>query len=889
MRANGVVTLWRRLRATFRPEAVHTELSEEFAFHIDMAANELMKRGMPEAEARRVAAQRFGSTQNLQEESYDVRGGGWIEEMVQDSRYALRMLAKTPAKTALLILTLALGIGANTGVFSVVKSILLDKLPFSESERLVLVQQAGRGQLGGVSYPHFQDWRAASRTFDDIAVYSYESSVLNLNGAASRIYGATISANLFNVLRVTPVRGRVFRAEEDRWPGADVSRPVVISDRLWRGRFAGAEDIINHRLVMDGKEFRIIGVIPSALAFPVQNDQPDYWITLAGDADPSVYGGTIPTSRGYPRYDAAIARLKPGINLQQAEAEMKITASNIANSHPRATSLDEVRVTPALESLVGPVRPMLLLIYGGVFCLLLIACGNAATLLLVSATSREKEFAVRAALGARSGRLVRQLLIESLMVALSGGLAGTLLAWGLVVLFTRVAPAETPRLDNVHLDPWVLGYAVILSLATGLFFGLLPALSATKVDLVTRLKETARSFGGRSRNFVSGKLLISAQIALSMTLACCAAVLGSSFLHILQTARGFSPDGILTASISLPSASYPRQSPRVAQFYEAVLQRLRAQPGITSASAAQSLPLSGQNNSTSVEVVGHTENGKPSVDLRFVESEYFKTLRIPLLEGRALSSADTPGTVPVAVVNQAFVRRFLPDRNPLGAHVRLGWGGDSPKQVVGVVGDVRHGAVALEASPEIYIPLGQFPISDMAIVIRTNLDPSRTAVALRQAVAEQNAQVPVEHVRTLESYLLLSVAPQRFLMWVLFAFAGGAILLSAIGLYGVLSYSTRCRTFEFGIRMALGSTGWGLVGLVLRQGMVLTVAGLVAGLGLAVLATRALTQWLYETSATDPVSLATAAGLLLLIAVASCLGPARRATQTTPLTSLRAE
>ncbi len=889
MRANGVVIFWRRVQAALRPEAVHKELSEEFAFHVEMATAELMERGMPEAQARQTATQRFGSARNLQEQSYDVRGGGWMEEMLQDGSYAIRMLAKTPAKTALLVLTLALGIGANTGVFSVVKSILLEKLPFAESERLVLVQQAGRGQTGGVSYPHFQDWRATTRTFEDMAVYSYEASVLNLEGASSRIYGATVSANLFGVLRVPPVRGRVFRAEEDRWPGADVSRPVVISDRLWRGRFGGAEDVINRRLVMDGKEFRIIGVVPSALAFPVQNDQPDYWITLAGDADPAVYGGTIPTSRGYPRYDAAIARLKPGITLQQAEAEMKITASNIASSHPKATSLDEIRITPALENLVGPVRPMLLLIYGGVFCLLLIACANAATLLLVSATSREKEFAVRAALGARSGRLVRQLLIESLIVALSGGLAGTLLAWGLVVLFARVAPADTPRLDNVHLDPWVLGYAILLSLATGLFFGLFPALSATKVDLVTRLKETARSIGGRSRNFLSGKLLISAQIALSMALACCATVLGSSFLHILKTARGFSPEGILTASLTLPAASYPRQSARIAQFYEGVLQRLRTQPGVTAASAAQSLPLSGQNNSTSVEVVGHKEAGKPSVDLRFVESEYFRTMRIPLLDGRLPTPKDAPGSVPVAVVNQAFVRRFLQGRSPLGAQVKLGWGGDGPKQIVGVVGDVRHGAVALEAAPEIFVPLGQFPISDMAIIIRTSLEPSQASVALRQAVAEMNPQVPVEQVRTLESYLLLAVAPQRFLMWVLFAFAGGAILLSAIGLYGVLSYSTRCRTFEFGIRMALGSTGWGLVGLVLRQGMILTAVGVVAGLGLAVLATRALTQWLYETSATDPGSLVAAAVLLFLIAVAACLGPARRATATTPLTSLRAD
>ena len=878
-----------RFRALRNPEILHHELTAEFQFHIDARAEQLQAQGMPAEEARRTAARQFGPALRVHEQSFDARGGGSMEEIWNDVRFAFRMLRKSPARTALLILTLALGIGANTGVFSVINSVLLRELPFAEPSRLVLLHQADHGQVGGVSYPHYLDWRARSQSFSDMAVYNATSLIFVREGETARLYGATVSSSLFSVLGIAPLRGRLFRSEEDRWGGVGDGQPVLISDRLWRSRFQGKEDVIGQPLVLDGKPHRVIGVLPARLAFPVQNDPLDYWLPVGTDADPAYYGGTVPTSRGYPRYDAVVARLKPGVTPEQARAEMNLLATNMAREHPMATSMNQVAVVPALEDVVGGSRPMLMLVYGGVFCTLLVACANAATLLLAGAGARQKEFAVRAALGAKGARIIRQLVIESLIVSFASGVAGALVAWFMVILFGQLAPANTPRLSDVHLDARVLLYALGISALTGIGFGIFPAIAATRINIVACLKDTARSIGGRSGALYRSTLLISGQIAISMALTCCAALLATSFVRILQSPKGFDPQNILAAAVSLPPANYPRQSPRTAQFFERLLAELRTLPGVESASAAQTLPLSGQNNSTSIEIVGAPLAGKPGADLRFVDVSYFQTLRITLTAGRQFNAQDTAGSAPALIVNQAFVRRYLKTSNPLGTRVHLGWGGNVPKQIVGVIADIRHNSLAIQSEPEVYVPQAQFPSNDMSILLRTTGDPLRLAPALRQKVAAMDASVPVEQVRTLEGYLLLSIAPQRFVMWVLLLFAGGTLLLAAIGLYGIVSYSVRVRTFEFGIRMALGSTARGLMGLVLRQGLAIASPGIVAGLALAIASTRWLARWLYDTSPTDTISLAGSAGVLLLISLAACLGPARRAASVSPWSSMRAD
>jgi len=796
----------------------------------------------------------------------------WISNSLADLSFAIRILRKNPSRTVLLVGMLGLGIGINTGVYSVIHSVFLDPLPFRDSSRLMTLHQANRSRAGGVSYPNFQDWRAAATSFESMSVYTSTSAVLADGGATMHVYGAIASANLFETLGVPPLRGRTFLAAEDRWGG---SLPVVISDRLWRSRFHGTDDVIGQYMRLDSEKYRVIGVIDARMAFPVQNDAVDYWTTVAVDGNPAFYGGTTLTSRAYPRYDAVIARLKSGVTPQQAQAEMGLIAQGIAREHPKATSQQEVSVTPALEDLVGEARPMFLLLYGGVLSILLIACANAAVLLLVAAKAREKEFAVRAALGARSGRLIRQLLMESLVVALSGGAAGVLIASWVVALFVRIAPADTARLANVQVDGTLLLYAVGVSLATGIVFGLAPAISAARTDLATRMKNSA---------FRSGNLLVGGQVALSLALTCCAAVLIASFIKILDSPKGFDPSHILTASITLPG-----NSSKAVQFYEGLLARVRTMPGVESASVAQTLPLSGTNNNTSVQVVGHPEPGKPSADLRFVESNYFATLKIPMVAGRVFDPSDTAQRPPIAVVNQAFVNRYLQGRQAIGSKVMLGWGGDNPKEIVGVIGDVRHNPLATQVSPEVYVPQAQFPLNDMVLVVRTVGAPEGSSRAIRESIAAMDSSIPVERVRTLEAYLLLSVAPQRFLMWVLAAFSGSALLLAAIGLYGVLSYSAERRTREFGIRMALGSTRSELIGLVLSKGMAIGVGGAGAGLILAVASTRFLSRWLFQTSPLDPLSLIGAAAVLLVIAIPACLVPAMRAAAVDPLTSLRAD
>jgi putative ABC transport system permease protein len=469
-----------------------------------------------------------------------------------------------------------------------------------------------------------------------------------------------------------------------------------------------------------------------------------------------------------------------------------------------------------------------------------------------------------------------------------------LLAWSLVKLFAKIAPPGTPRLGTLHADGAMLLYAAAMSLLTGLVFGAAPAVAALRHDPAGALKEGARVHGRGARGWRlsglrPGTLPIAAQIALSMMLGCAAAVLMGSFWHILHAPRGFDAHHVLTASVSLPPAAYPPGSEKVTRFYTDLIAEMRRAPGVAAVSAAQSLPLSGQNNSTRVALAGSEDLKKASADLRFVDPDYFRTLRSPLLEGRYPDAADRRGRPEIVVVNRTFAARFLGGRNALGARLQLGWGGDAPKLVAGVVGDIRHNALGVQAAPEVYVPLAQFPVNDMSLVMRTTGDSGRVAGMLRAAVRRMDAGVPVENVLTLDDYLLLSAAPQRFLMWVLAAFAGSTLLLAAIGLYGALSYSTACRRPEFGVRMALGSDAWGLMRLVLREGLGIAAAGMAAGLALTVGAARFLSGWLYETRPLDTLSLACAGAVLMGAAAAACWAPARRATRVSPATSLRGE
>jgi putative ABC transport system permease protein len=641
---------------------------------------------------------------------------------------------------------------------------------------------------------------------------------------------------------------------------------------------------------LDGRSFEIIGVIPSRMAFPVQRDQVDYWKTVAVDADPALYGGTIPTSRGYPRYDAAIARLKPGVTLEQSRQDMSLLAKRIAHDHPKATSSNEIAINAALDEVVGaPSRTMILILYGAVFCVLLVSCMNVANLLLVDALGRRREFSMRLALGAPAIKIVRQLLVESTMVAIAGGMAGLLVSWLVLKLFLALAPPETPRLNDIHLGGYVFFYILAVSIVGGLLFGCLPALSTRHLSLSTTLKQGDRSLTKSRSRLSASSLLICGQIILGMILTCCAAILVVNFQQILESNRGFNPHGVLTASISLPNARYGQSSQRVIDYYASLMRKLRAVPGVESAAMSEVLPLSGQSNGTTVSVVGKTNAGKPSTDLRFVDPAYFQTLQMRLLRGRPFNESDTAARPPFAIVNQAFVRAFLPDLDPLSSQIALGWGGDKARQIVGVVGDVRHSATSPATVPEVYIPFAQFPLNDMSILLRTSGDPHALTPALRKIARKLDASVPLDRVRTLDEYLLLSAAQQRFLMWLLLAFAGATMLLSAIGLYSVLSDSVLSRSREFGIRLALGSSVSRIVGLVFSQGLGVTLAAMLIGAVASVFAARLLQHWLYDANTTNPRIFGIGCLVVISVSIAACLLPARKAAHVDPVSLLRSE
>jgi putative ABC transport system permease protein len=878
--------LWKRLKATLRSEQMHREISDEMRFHLEMKADDLMRNGMPEQEAQAAAAQAFGRDGRMREEAYDVRGGGLVEELFHDVRFSLRLLRKQWVKTAVLVATLALGVGVNTAVFGVVNSVLLQPLAFPDAKELVVLHQANHGQAGGVSYRHFKDWRQGNHSFMNMAVYAATSATLTGQGDATIVYGAIGSASLFRVLDVKPLRGRLFTDDEDKFTG---NGTALISDRLWKSRFGGSDDILGRNIHLDGRSFEIVGVIASRSAFPVQKDKVDYWTTVAVDANPAIYGGTIPTSRGYPRYDGVIARLKPGVTLAQAQQEMAMLAKAIARAHPKFTSSNEVAVVPEIDEVVGTrSRTMILILYGAVFCVLLVACLNVANILLVDALGRRREFSLRIALGSPVSKLVRQLMVESTIISLIGGAAGLLMAWLVLHVFVALAPEETPRLSDIHLSGDVFFYVIAVSLFSGLLFGCLPVLSTRQLDLGDALRENARGVTKRASLFQPGSVLICGQIILGMVLTCCAGVLVDNFSRILHSSRGFNPHGVLTASLSLPVAAYGQASPRVVAYYHSLTDEIRALPGVQAATLSEVLPLSGQTNSTTVSVVGDSEAGLPGTGLRFVEPGYFKTLQIPLAGGRAFAETDTAARPGCAIVNQAFVRRFLQGRDPYSSQLKLGWGGGGAKQIVGVVGDVRPSATSPKTEPEVYVPFAQFPMNDMSILVRTAGDPYALAAPIREMARKLDASVPLDRVRTLDDYLLLSSAQQQFMMWLLAAFAAATMLLSAIGLYAVLSDSVLARAHEFGIRLALGSSAGKIVALVTSRGLGVAFAGMVIGGVVSLFATRLLTRWLYENDASNAAVFAYSAGFVLLAALCACLVPAHRAATVDPVSLLRA-
>jgi len=810
--------------------------------------------------------------------------------LMQDMRYGIRMLSKNPGFAIIAVLTLALGIGANTAIFSVVNAELLRPLPFRDSGRLVSVA-TGNSRMhssnGSTSYPDFMDWRSQNQVFDKMAAYTEATFTLTGQANPAHLEGASVSSDTFDLLGVSPELGRTFQPEED----GPNHRVVVISDRLWRQQFKGDPGIIGGTITLDNSGYTVVGVMPASFRYPLQREGQAIWSTLSPLNDTSDNSPPMVQHRGA-HFLTCIARLKPGVTLAQAQAAMDVIASSLSKQYPDTNKYMNVHLSSLQDRLTGSIRPALLVMMIAVGLVLLIACVNVANLLLARATTRGREIAIRTAMGAGRIRVVRQLLTESLLLAIVGGIFGAALAfWGSGVL-VRLSPENLPRVGEIHIDGWALAFTAGLSLLTGILFGLAPALQSTHSNIVEALKEGSLSMtAGRSRHGLRSSLVI-VEMALALILLVSAGLLIRSLIRLQDVNPGFDPHNVMTASLDLPDAKY--SDPKKAEFFRELIPQLQAIPGVQSAAAVFPLPMSGDEIRTSFQIEGRpvAKSDEPHTSIRCVTPNYFTTMRIPLLQGREFTERDEASATKVLIVNQAFAQQFFPGENPIGQRILAGIAnaGEPPmREIIGVVGNVKFEDLTAEFSPESYIPYGQLQFGSITIVMRSSKDPQGLAKPIASAVQSLDKDLPTYASKTVEQYLDGAIAVPRFNTFLLAIFAALAMVLTAVGLYGVISYTVAQRTHEIGIRMALGAQPGDMMRLVVGQGMRLALFGVGVGFIAALGLTRFLSSLLFGISSTDPVSFAAVVAMLFTVVLLACYIPARRAMRVDPMVALRYE
>lgn len=890
-----------RLRSLLRPDAAAVDIEEELRFHREMEARELIDAGWPAREARLEAARRFGNIRLIEQrcrELHMIKRQGRADMVIQDLRYAVRTLLKNPAFTAVAVITLGIGIGANTAVFSVINTVLLRPLPYDQPEQLTVIwTNFGRDlPQNWISGPEYVEMLEFNTTFEDIAVALPSSANLTGDGNPEQISAGIASANLFSVLRVQPAMGRLFIAEDDR-PGAEFV--AVISDGFWQRRFGGDPSIVGRTIELDGDPYTVIGVLPPGFEilhpdaqFPAEIDA---WIALL-PAYSGFFGRPITyaeMSRGSHGM-RGFGRLKPGVTLAQARADMDAVANAMQERTPDYYAFEGwgLTVYSLHGDLVEEVRPALLVLLGAVGFVLLIAVVNVANLSLARATAREREIAVRTALGAGRRRLIQQLLTESVVLSIIGGMVGLVTAFGLVRALAVFAPADLPRRGDIGIDGGVLLFTLGVSIIAGVLFGLAPALHGTRGQLVESLKEGGKgsTVGVRGRRARSG--LVAAEVALAVVLLVGAGLMVKSFARLMENDPGYRTDDLLTLSISLPG-SYSDQA--TASFYDRLITQVAGLPGVEGVGAISHLPLSNAyfSGTTQADESATVPEDERSIeaDRRWVSTEYFQTMGVSLLSGRFFTEADNADAPLVAMVDEEFVRRFWPSEEPIGKRVAISWTDDGPiwREVVGVVGHSKHYTLRTVGREQVYFPYKQQPRSRMFLAVRTGVDPLSLAGAVRTEVWTIDPNQPVADLQTMEQRVGAAVAQPRFNLLLLGGFAVLALTLAAVGIYGVISYSVSQRSHEIGVRMALGAETGHVVAMVLRQGLGVVLLGLGIGTAAALSLSRLMSSLLFDVRATDPVTYLLVVAGLAAVGVAACYLPARRATRVEPVHVLTSE
>lgn len=876
--------LWRNL---FHKEQIEHELNEEIESYLQMLVEQKIRAGLNPVEARRAAMIELGGQEQVKENVRDARTGHHIETLLQDLRFGLRMLRRNPGFAAVCVLTLALGIGANAAIFSVVYGVLLQPLPYPEDDRLIILTQAYPQKdlhSWGLSQANIALYRDHNRVFESIA--GYTSIGFNLTGSDNpeRLQGAAVTADFFDVLGVQPFLGRAFRADEDA-PGKNVV--CILSYGLWQRRFGGDPQILGVPLVLNNIPTEVVGIMPQGFEYPNRNVE--LWAPLG--LDPKRTFGYMHTG---------IARLKPGVPISQAQADTTNIFWNAAQENPAIAGAAtppppdadmKTVVRPLRDVVIRDTKTPLLILLGAVGLVLLIACANIANLLIARSASRTRELALRFALGATPGRVVRQLLTESLLLAAIGGATGAALAWFAVRLLPRLSVLErVPRISEVTINPAVLAFTIALALVTGLLFGLAPALRAYGVGLATGLREGVRGSASLSSSRLN-RLLIAAQFALCLVLLVGAGLLLKSFQRLLSVSPGFKPDNVLSMRLALPNNKYANVEQTV-QFFDLLLERVRVLPGVDSAAVTSLLPFTEGRTSDGFVVEGHESTSGsvgPQAQNRLVSPGYFQTMGVPLLRGRDFLPTDRGDSPAVAIVDETLAERYWADGDAIGKRIRYAWA-DEWMTIVGVVAGVRNANLRETIDPHIYYPYTQqSQPRQMYLTVRTLGEPASVIASIRGDLRGLDADLPVWGVLRLSDAVDRTLNNQRVTNTLLAAFALLAVVLAAVGIYGVMSLYVSNRINEFGIRLALGARPVVLLRSVLRQGFTLTLVGVVGGTAIAVAMTRTLSTLLFEVSATDPATFVAVPLLLLVVALLACYLPARRATRVDPLVALRYE